>query len=48
MTKFENTYEDSGYIAHLGQDCHNSKFGIFELLAQKETFADALLKSKMS
>jgi len=30
------------YIAHLGQECHNSKFGIFELLVQKETFADAL------
>jgi hypothetical protein len=31
------------YIAHLRQECHNSKFGIFELLVKKETFADALL-----
>ena len=30
------------YIAHLRQECHNSKFGIFELLVQKETFEDAL------
>jgi hypothetical protein len=30
------------YIAHLRQECHNSKFGIFELLVLKETFADAL------
>jgi hypothetical protein len=26
------------HIAHLRQECHNSKFGIFELLVQKETF----------
>jgi len=25
------------YIAHLRQECHNSKFGIFELLVQKKT-----------
>jgi hypothetical protein len=31
------------YIAHLRQEFHNSKFGIFELLVQKETFSDALL-----
>jgi len=31
------------HIAHLRQECHNSKFGIFELLVEKETFADALL-----
>jgi hypothetical protein len=31
------------YIAHLRQDCHNSKFGIFELLIYQETYADALL-----
>jgi len=27
----------------LRQECHNSKFGIFELMVKKETFADALL-----
>jgi len=31
------------HIAHLRQECHNSKSGIFELLVLKETFADALL-----
>ena len=31
------------YVAHLQQECHNSKFGFFELLVQKETFADDLL-----
>jgi hypothetical protein len=30
------------YIPHLRQECHNSKFGIFELLVQKETFADVI------
>jgi len=35
-------------IAHLRQECHNSKFGIFELLVQKETFADALLTGIVS
>jgi len=30
-------------VAHLRQECHNSKFAIFELLVQKETFTDALL-----
>jgi len=32
-----------GNIAHFRQECHNSKIRIFELLAWKETFADALL-----
>jgi len=36
------------HIAHLQQECHNSKFGIFELLVQKEMFADALLTGIMS
>jgi hypothetical protein len=31
-----------GHITHLQQECHNSKSGIFELLVEKETFADAL------
>ena len=35
-------------IAHLRQECHNSEFGIFELLVQKETFADALLTGIVS
>jgi hypothetical protein len=35
-------------IAHLGQKCHNSKFGIFELSVQKETFADALVTGILS
>jgi len=35
-------------ITHLRQECHNSKFGIFELLVQKETFADALLTGIVS
>jgi hypothetical protein len=30
-------------IAHLQLECHSSKFGIFELLVWKETFADVLL-----
>jgi hypothetical protein len=38
----------SEYIAHLRQECHDSKFGIFELLVQKETFADALLTGVVS
>jgi hypothetical protein len=33
------------HIAHLPKECHNSKFGIFELLVKKETFADALFNS---
>ena len=36
------------YIYHLRQEYHNSKFGIFELLAWKETFADALLTGIVS
>ena len=36
------------YIAHLRQEYHNSKFGIFELLVYKETFADALLTDTVS
>jgi len=35
-------------IAHLRQECHNQKFGIFDLLVQKETLADALLKGIVS
>ena len=31
------------HIVHLRQECQNSKFCIFELLVQKETFAGALL-----
>jgi len=31
------------HIAPLEEYCHNSKFGIFELLVRKETFADVLL-----
>jgi len=27
MTKFENTYKDSEYIAHFRQECHKYKFG---------------------
>ena len=38
----------SQHIAHLRQERHNSKFGIFELLVQKETFADALLTGTVS
>jgi len=36
------------YLAHLQQEGHNSKFGIFELLVKKETFADALLTGIVS
>jgi hypothetical protein len=32
----------------LQQECHNSKFGIFELLVLKETFSDALLTGIVS
>jgi len=32
----------------LRQECHNTKFGIFELLVYKETFADALLTRTVS
>jgi hypothetical protein len=32
----------------LRQECHKSEFGIFELLVQKETFADALLTGIVS
>ena len=35
-------------IAHLRQECHNSKFGIFESLVEKETFADPLLTGIVS
>jgi hypothetical protein len=35
-------------IAHLRQVCHNSKYDIFELLVQKETFADAFLTGVVS
>jgi hypothetical protein len=36
------------YIAHLRQDCHNSKFRIFELFVEKETFVDVLLTGIVS
>jgi len=36
------------YITHLRQECHNLKVGIFELLVEKETFADALLTGIVS
>jgi hypothetical protein len=39
---------NGAFIAHLPQERHNSKFGIFELLVQKETFADALLTGIVS
>jgi len=29
---------------YLRQECRNSKFGFFELLVWKETFADSLLR----
>jgi len=32
----------------LRQECHNSKFGIFDLLVNEEMFADALLTSTVS
>jgi hypothetical protein len=35
-------------MVHLRQDYYNSKFGIFELLLWKETFADALLTGIVS
>ena len=36
------------HITHLRQECHNSKFGIFELLVWKETFEDELLTGIVS
>jgi len=36
------------YIAHLRQECHNWQFGIFELLVEKEKFADELLTGVVS
>jgi hypothetical protein len=36
------------HIAHMRQEYHNSKFGIFELLVYKETFADTLLTGIVS
>jgi hypothetical protein len=36
------------HIANLQHECHNSKFGIFELLVWKETFADAMLTGIVS
>jgi len=35
-------------VTHLRQERHNSKFGIFELLVQKEAFTDALLTGIVS
>jgi len=36
------------HFAHLRQDCLNLKFGILELLVQKETYADSLLTGTVS
>jgi len=36
------------HIGHLQQECHNSKFGIFELLIWNVRFADALLTGIVS
>jgi len=36
------------HIAHLRQECHNSKFSIFELLVRIETFSDVLLTGTVS
>jgi len=36
------------HVAHLRQECHNSKFGIFELLVWKQTFAGAFLTGVVS
>jgi hypothetical protein len=36
------------HIVHLRQECHSSKFGIFELLVQKETIANAFLTGMVS
>jgi hypothetical protein len=36
------------HSTHLRQECHNSKFGIFELLVWRKTFADALLTGIVS
>jgi hypothetical protein len=36
------------HTANLLQECHKSKSGIFELLVQKETYADALLTGIVS
>ena len=53
LPKITNEFLRSFYYvhshnAHLRQECHNSEFGIFELLVQKETFADALLTGTVS
>ena len=36
------------YKANLRQESHYSKFGIFELLVEKETFEDAILTGVVS
>jgi len=36
------------HITHLQQECHNSKFSIFELLVLKDMIADALLAGIVS
>ena len=41
-------HDNFRHMAHLRQECHNSKSGIFELLLWKETFADALLTGIVS
>jgi hypothetical protein len=49
--KLRNTTQNTvnmTHIAHLRQECHNSKFGISELFVEKETFADALLTGIVS
>ena len=48
-TLYFQTYPECyEYIAHLRQELHNSKFGVFELLVQKVTFADAPLTGIVS
>jgi hypothetical protein len=42
-TSGKGVLDTKGVFAYLRQECHNSKFGIFELLVRKETFTDALL-----
>jgi len=45
MSLIMSLYRD---VSHLRQECHNSKFGIFELLVEKETFEDAILTGVVS
>jgi hypothetical protein len=50
MKALRHTLKDTYFydIAHLRQKRHNSKFGIFELLVQKETFSGALVTGIVS